>query len=204
MPNQSPTDRQATLQGLVEAALGGDVLTETDGGFIAVMSKGNPQIRRDIPAAFEMYGLLSHCLTTLPTGVAALATSEVRLAPGVLTDESVSRVVAMVPVDAGQLQWVAHWVADSLPSDTVRNMPGLLALPFEVQEHDGVRHLIPEWFAAYYVGSAKEHCVPVLTLRSVTLDARFADWVSIALERMGTFGLPCEHARRASTHRASQ
>jgi hypothetical protein len=64
-------DQQHWLSSLIQAAIGGDVITEEGGGFVAVMAQSNPHIRQDIPSAFEMYTLLEHFLagsivSTLP------------------------------------------------------------------------------------------------------------------------------------------
>ena len=61
-----------------------------------------------------------------------------------------------------------------------------------------VEHLLPEWFAAFYVRGEPGHCIPILALRSVLADQRFGgDWVAVALERMTAFALPQEQAASA-------
>ena len=190
-------DQQQWLHSLIHAAIGGDVLTEEGGGFVAVMAQSNPHIRQDIPCAFEMYTLLDHYLESsrmaaLPRGYAIAD-----LAPSILVDREAGRVLALIAVPELQMELIAFWMAEGLRSQTVKNMPGVLAMPFSIELRDGVEHLIPEWFAAFYVDGNPEHCVPILALRSVTCDDRFGDWVSIALERMQYFGLPCTSAADA-------
>lgn len=194
-PENNQADRQrAELAALVDSAIGGDVLTDSGGGFVAVMAKGNPNIKQDIPAAFDMYALLSHFLQKLPIYAVTLEEADALLAPAVLFDEPAGRIVLLIPVEKNELDAIAFWVAEGIRSNTVRAMGGILALPFSIETHDDVRHLIPEWFAAFYVDGSEDHCIPSLTFRSVTLDERFGDWVAIAFERMRVFGLPCEAA----------
>jgi hypothetical protein len=192
-------EKLADLNTLIASALGQDVdvILNTGGGFMSVMGRNNPNIQQDVPAAFEMYSLLMHFLTKAPVVLGPLGGSGPILSPAVHYDPAAGRVVLVMPVGAHELEFVAHWIAESLISGTVKAMAGLLALPFSVEMQDGARHLIPEWFGAFYVGGDEGKCVPVLTLKSVTLDERFADWVAIALQRMKTFELPCEKAQQS-------
>jgi hypothetical protein len=185
------------LLSLIEAAIAGDLLNEDRCGFVTVMARSKPHIRQDIPAAFEMYTLLTHYLGTLPLHAVTLGCSEVPLAPGILFDVPSGRLLVLIPVDAHQMEDIAYWVASGVRSPAVKAMAGLLALPFSIEAREETRHLIPEWFAAFYVGGSADHCVPVLALRSIVLDPRFADWVAVALERMPVFGLPCARADQA-------
>jgi hypothetical protein len=191
---------RSDIASLIQAAIGGDVIDNSDGGFVAVMAKGNPNVRQDIPAAFEMYTVLSHYLDKLPLYEVAFS-ADLLLTPAIFYDEQSSKLIALLPVQTGELDLIAYWVAGGIRSETVRKMGGVLALPFVIETHDEVRHLIPEWFAAFYVGANEDHCVPSLTMRSITLDERFGDWVAIAVERMATFGLPNAAASSATKHK---
>jgi hypothetical protein len=194
--------RKADIANLIQAAISGDVIDDADGGFIAVMAKSNPNVRQDIPAAFEMYTVLSHYLEKLPFYEVAF-NADLLLTPAIFCDKESSKLVALLPVQAGDLDLIAYWIAGGIRSDTVRKMGGVLALPFTIETHSEVRHLIPEWFAAFYVGGNEDHCVPSLTMRSITLDDRFGDWVAIAVERMTTFGLPNAAASSAIKHKTA-
>jgi len=193
----TPATTRAALQALIDEAIGGDVLAGADFGFVGVMARAAPAIRQDIAPAFEMYTLLSHYLGTLPLATSALDGVEVALAPAIHYDQSNGRLLALLPVGRNELALVAHWLADGLRSDVVKAMPGMLALPFSIETHDGRRHLLPEWFAAYYVDGKPAHCVPLLALASMADDGRVADWMAVAFERMALFGLPCGDARAA-------
>lgn len=144
-----------------------------------------------------MYTLLSYYLDQLPIYAVDLISADVLLTPAVLYDEPAGKLAALLPVQSGELDLLAYWVAGGIRSDTVRALPGILALPFSIETHNDVRHLIPEWFAAFYVRGSEDHCVPSLTMRSITLDERLGDWVSVALECMGVFGLPSAAASSA-------
>lgn len=196
--NKEAARHRTEISDLVQAAISGDVIEACGGGFIAVMAKSNPHVQQDIPAAFEMYTLLAHYLDKLPVHALALSSTSVLLAPAIFYDEPAGKLVALLPVQAGELDLIAYWVAGGIRSSTVRGMAGVLALPFSVEGHDNVRHLIPEWFAAFYVDGSEDHMVPSLTMRSITLDERFGDWVTVALERMEIFGLPSAAAHRAT------
>jgi hypothetical protein len=188
------------LLGMIDNAIGADVdvLADSGTGFVAVMGKkANMDIRQDVPAAFEMYTLLSHFMKTLPFHVSELGKADTVLSPSVHFDKANGRVVALIPIGAKELELVSFWLSEGLRSNTVKAMAGMLALPFSVEVHEDRSHLIPEWFAAFYVNGSEDHCVPMLALRSVTMDERFGDWVAIALERMQVFGLPCASAQNA-------
>lgn len=185
---------------MIEAAIGGDVLTDEGGGFLAIMGRSSPGIRQDVPAAFEAYTLLSHFLGVLPVRPVTMdaACPIIDLSPAILFDAAAARLVALLPIGAAELGVVAYWLTDSVRSDKIKQMAGVLALPFSIESHAGVEHLLPEWFAAFYVGGDPGHCIPISTLRSVLADQRFGgDWVSVALERMTAFALPQEQAARA-------
>jgi hypothetical protein len=194
---KSASDNQHWLRSLIQAAIGGDVLTEEGGGFVAVMAQSNPHIRQDIPSAFEMYTLLDHFLTSSTISILPRDDVIAELTPSILIDQEAERVIALISIPPLQLELIAFWLSEGLRSQTVKNMPGTLAMPFSIEVRDGVQHLIPEWFAAFYVDGKPEHCVPILALKSVTCDDRFGDWVSIALERMQHFSLPCTLASDA-------
>ncbi len=185
------------LEGMVERAIGGDVLTEKDGGFLAVMSKGSSMVRQDIPAAFEMCGLLHHYLAKYPVQQANFESADVLLSPSVQYDPGRKAVVLLMQIEAETLQYVACAIADNLRSDKVKAMPGVLAIPFAIETFEGEQFLLPEWFVAFYVDGNEDQCVPLLTGRSVTDDQRFGDWVNIAVERMAVFGLPRSAAQEA-------
>ena len=81
---------------MIEAAIGGDVLTDEGGGFVSIMGKSSPSIRQDIPAAFEAYTLLSHFLGRLPVRPVTLdaASPLPDLSPAILHDATAARLVA--------------------------------------------------------------------------------------------------------------
>jgi hypothetical protein len=201
--NQFAESHRTEIAALIESAIGGDVLNDSGGGFVGVMAKSNPNVMQDIPAAFEMYTLLSHYLGKLPIYSVTLSEADVLLAPSVLYDVAAKKVLVLIAVNARELDMIAYWAAGGIRSDTVRAMAGVLALPFSIETHDDTAHLIPEWFAAFYVGGNEDHCIPSLTLRSITLDERMGDWVAVALKRMPTFGLPCASASNATQHKTS-
>lgn len=203
MQSPDPLDAAAqrqVIEAMIESAIGGDVLTDEDGGFVKVMAKNKPHIQQDIPAAFEMYTLLSHFLPTLPLHAVALELTPPSLSPSIRFDQAQGRLVALIPLSAGEMELVAYWVSGGLRSDIVKAMAGILALPFSVETRDDVSHLVPEWFAAFYVGGSQEHCVPILTLPSITTDERIGDWVEVAFLRMPLFGMPCARASEAVKH----
>jgi len=186
-----PTQEQ--IGSLIEAAISGDVLLNEGGGLIALMSKSIVGIKKDIPAAFEMYTLLSHFLSRLPLVATQLDDDrpDVSLTPSILHDDANGRIVALLPIASGEFAEIAYWLADGLPSDRVKQMSGVLAICFSVERHADADRLLPEWFAAFYVEGNARHCIPILALRSITSDQSFSgDWVDIALQRMAVFCLP--------------
>jgi len=189
------------IEKLIQNAIGGDILTENDGGFIAVMSKKGVNVQNDIPVAFEMYSLLSFFMSSLPITDVELSDDmpEIALTPSILYDSATQRLVVLVPIGRQALSDVAYWISDNFRSDHVKQMPGILAIPFSIEMHDTVYHLLPEWFCAFYVDGDKNHCVPLLSFKSVMDNAQFGgDWVDVALKRMAAFCLPHEEALRAA------
>jgi len=185
------------IKGFVSKAIGGDIFDESTGGFVGVMARSSAGVQKDIPAAMEMYTLLDYFMYSLPLASRYLAfdAEPIPLEPGIVVSEQGDKIVALLPIQAQQLTEVAFWLADALPSREVKAMPGLLTLMFSVEAHDDVQHLLPEWTAAFYVQSNKDHCIPILALRSVLDDERFGgDWVTVALHRMSEFGLPQQAA----------
>lgn len=181
---------------LIHQAVGGDVLTNSGGGFIQVMAKSNPAINRDIPAAFEAYSLLEHLAERFaPCGVWNPTPGHVP-APGVHRGEA--RVLGAMNVGAGELPFIAHWLSNSVLSEKAKALPGRLVFAFTIETHDGCEHLLPEWWAAYFVDGDARHCIPLLTLPSITDDPRFSDWVNVALHRMAHFDLPVAAAQQAA------
>jgi hypothetical protein len=190
-------DARAELLGLIDVAISVDSASVDGGGFLSVMSRSRPHIQQDIPAAFEMYTLLSHHLLTLPLHLLSLEDATVAITPAITFDSHSGRVVALIRIEPRQLELIAYWVTAGLQSDTVRGMAGVLALPFSIEMHNEVPWLIPEWFAAFYIDTdaAGQRCIPILALPSVIQDERFVDWVVIAQQRMPMYGLSTGEAR---------
>ncbi|MBH3383299.1 hypothetical protein I5S53_04810 [Pseudomonas juntendi] len=189
------------LEAFVAQAIGGDVLAEAGGGFVGVMARSAPSIQKDIPVAFELYTLLEHFLKSLPIRREPISfdAPTLEIEPGIVVDQKGHKVVALLPIQAGQLGDVAFWLAEALPSREVKSLPGILALAFSVETHQDVKHLLPEWMAAFYVEGEGRHCVPILALKSVLEDERFGgDWVAVALHRLADFALPQAQAQQAA------
>jgi len=167
------------------------------GSMLAIMgAHENSSIAHDIPVAAEMLGLLRHFLPTLPYQVTK--DGLLALDPGIYDYTELGHVVALIPLHAGELDLVAYWLSQAMQSPKLVALPGMLALPFSIEIHDGQRWLIPEWFALFYVDRSPKHCVPLLAFRSVLNDGRFADWVPAALVRADSFGLRTEEATKAA------
>lgn len=193
-----------TLQALITQAISASERP----GFIQVMSnKDSRAVQNDVPAAFEMLTLLQHYLDQLPVTETLLTEDlpEIALTPGVLVDAAHKRVVLLVACEADTLPYVAHYVADRIPSNELKSRAGTLALTFVIETHGEQEHLIPEWHAAWYVANDPGHCIPVLALRSVLQDEQFSgDWVDVALHRMGVFRLPRAKALEALRPRTKE
>jgi len=163
-------------------------------GFLQVMGqKDSRAVQTDIPTVCEMLTLLQHYLVHLPITEMTLGEDlpEIALKPGVLVDDAHKRVLLLVACEADTLPYVAHYVADRIPSGELKARAGTLALSFVIETHGQTQHLIPEWHAAWYVANDPDHCIPVLALQSVLQDEHFSgDWVDLALQRMGVFRLP--------------
>lgn len=154
----------------------------------------NPRVGQDIAVASEMLGLLRHFMGKLPFQYFSSKTV-LSLEPGIYCDATASSLIALLPVGPSELSLVAYWLSEALENRKAVELPGLLALPFTIEEHGERQWLMPEWNAMYYIDSSVEHCMPMLALKSVLDDVRFSDWVSVALERADALGLPTGRAR---------
>ena len=169
-------------------------------GFITVMAGKSTEVQQDIPAAFESYGLLSHFLHHLPVRHTALSDKDppVELAAAIHFDADNGRLLALVPIGIGELDAVAHWYTASIMSTAVKQMQGLLALPFSLETHAETEVLIPDWCAAFFANGKSFHCIPILTLRSIlSKEAVGQDWVNAALARLRTYALPVSAAMQS-------
>lgn len=189
------------LQELVSNELECDVLSNTGTGFISVMSSTKQKlVKADIPAAFEAYSLLSLAMDKYPAlhGQLTNTTDTISINRGTVYDESNKRVVTLIPIQEGELEYCAQWLTDNLHSTKAKQFAGTLALCFSIEDHANESHLIPEWFAGFYVESDENRLIPLLSLKSfiANLD-KDVDWVGVALERMRFFGLPCAVAQAA-------
>jgi hypothetical protein len=169
----------------------------TRDGFITVMGAKQQDVQQDIPAAFEAYTLLLHFLPQQSVVHTTLSDDQPlkAFAPAVYFDADSGRVLALIPVGANELESIAYWCTLNIMSKTVKQMPGLLALPFSLEVHAEMEVLIPDWCAAFFVDGQTSHCVPILLMRSMlTQEVVAQDWVRATLERLRVFGLPTEAA----------
>ena len=176
-------DTLILLRELIDDAISGN-------GFIELMSQKTPN---DIPMAFEMYTLLGYFLEKLPLKEVKLqiGATEISLEQTILYDMENSRVIALISVNENELQEIAYWLADGIPSSLIKEKSGILALPFSIEKHNDEPYLIPEWFAVLYIDQDPEQFIPLLTLKSILNNEQFGgDWVDIALKRMDIFSLP--------------
>ncbi|MDR2208080.1 MAG: hypothetical protein LBE22_03800 [Azoarcus sp.] len=159
------------------------------------------EIRQDIPAAFDAYTLLLHFLDSLPVEHTALSDEppSVELAPAIHFDANRGRVLALIPISVGELDAISYWYTLNMMSKTVKQMPGLLALPFCLETHAKMEVLIPDWCGAFFVDGEPSHCVPILVMRSMlSQKAVGQDWVDAALARLRVFALPTDAARQSA------
>ncbi|MCL2876711.1 MAG: hypothetical protein FWF12_10605 [Betaproteobacteria bacterium] len=187
-------DTLTYLQTLADAALG----TE-ENAFISIMAKKSRHVRQDIPAAFDAYAMFSYFLHKIPIKDATLSDEgvPVELAPAIYFDRDNGRVLALIPIGVGELSAVSYWCTNSMMSETIRQMPGLLALPFSLETHAETEMLIPDWCAAFFVDGHAKHCVPILVLQSMlSYEAVGQDWVGAALARLRVFSVPVDTARQ--------
>lgn len=185
------------IEALTNAALCGEVLYRDMAQASVLRTMGNSALQsRDVPVAMEMIALLQHFAPRLGvldnTGLGDDG-QDVELAPGVLWGGS--KLLLLIDVPAGQFEDISHWVADSLPSAKIKAMPGILALPFTIEqkgdEADAQALLFPEYFAVFYPHGKADNAFLTLTMRSVLEhEAIGGDWVDAAVARMGFYGLP--------------
>lgn len=182
------------IQTMINTAISQDVFNNGEAGFISIMAKKGSQTMQDIPAAFEAYTLLEHFISKIPL---IHCHSSYEIIPSIVALPN-DKLVALFPIEDAELAIVAHWLTSNLVSDIVKQMPGVLAIPFSIEMHEETEFLLPEWFGVFYVDSDSNHGIPILTLRSILNDTHFqGDWVNIALERMSAFGLPADKAKEA-------
>ena len=187
---------RSVIASLTSAAMGGDWEADDKASVLQVMGR-DPVKARDVPVAMEMVALLQHFADRLAVrdvpGLGEVGSQDVELSPGIVWGGS--KLLALLDIPAGAFEDMAHWIADSLPSEKIRAMPGVLALPFTIENQgdgdDAQAVLFPDWIAVFYPHARAEHAFPILTLRSILAsDAFGGDWVDAAVGRMGFYGLP--------------
>lgn len=187
---------RSVIASLTNAAMGGDWEAGDKASVLQVMGC-DPLKARDVPVAMEMVALLQHFADRLAVRdvpeMGEVGSQDVELSPGIVWGGS--KLLALLDIPAGAFEEMAHWIADSLPSAKIRAMPGVLALPFTIENkgegEDAQAVLFPDWIAAFYPHARAEHAFPILTLRSVLANEAFGgDWVDAAVGRMGFYGLP--------------
>lgn len=173
-------------------------------GFISLMVLKGNEVLKDVPIVFEMFSLLAYATSKLPIAVFDFENdAEIDLNQfknTIVVSEAKNKLILLLTVNAGDLPYVAHWIADSIPSQQVKNMAGLLAIPFSIELHAGKPFILPEWCAAFYVNNNREHCIPTVTLRSMAnsnIESFSGDWIENALHRLSFFNLPVRDAREA-------
>ena len=186
-----------SIASLTDAALGGD-WKDGDGSILKVMGR-NAVHARDVPVATEMIALLQHFVSDLEIRPApALGhdhAPDVSLSPGIVWGDGKFLLLLDVPADT--FEYLAHWIADRLPSAQIKAMPGVLALPFTIEPKgdDNRLFLFPDWFSVFYPYGRKESAFPILGLQSVLMNESFGgDWVKAAVGRMGFYSLPRQAA----------
>lgn len=190
------------LTQLATQAITGDWMVSGDGSMpngdasvIDSMGAMGSDVRHDIPAAFEAISLLLSALAETPKVHRLHSDDELAIMPGIHANET--KVVLLLHVAAGQLQYVAHFCVGALPPGLAA-LGGTLALMYEVGTHDGVRRLFPDWQAAFYARHDAKHCFPVKILSSAAERNGLDDWAGAALYRIESYGLPCEDAIKAN------
>ena len=187
---------RSVIASLTNAAMGGDWEADDKASVLQVMGR-DPLKARDVPVAMEMVALLQHFVDRLAVRdvpeMGEVGSQDVGLSPGIVWGGS--KLLALLEIPAGAFEEMAHWIADSLPSAKIRAMPGVLALPFTIENkgegEDAQAVLFPDWIAVFYPHARAEHAFPILTLRSVLANDAFGgDWVDAAVGRMGFYGLP--------------
>lgn len=177
------------LQALAMAAMG-------ESGFISALACKSPKVWQDISASFDAYALLLHFLDKLPVNLSALTDSSVlaELAPAIHFDPDNSRVLAIIPMDVGELDVISCWCPNSMPSGIIKQTPGLLVLPFSLEVHEKTEVLVPEWCAAFFMSGKVSLCIPLLILQAILLQDVdvTGNWGNAALARLRDFSLPVD------------
>lgn len=174
-------------------------------GTIQLMARKGPAFQKDIPAASEFYAFLLSALNKTAVQQTSLDEDAARVsiaAPAVHHDEDTRRVLVLANIAAGMLPYEAHWITQGLFSASLKEQAGVLALPFMIQPESEATsahcHLMPDWFAAFYVDGNPAHCIPILALKSMQESQLSGfDWVELALLRMAHYGLPQQDALNA-------
>lgn len=188
---------QIWISGLVSQAISGDVLSGEDGDWLMAMGGKDVDVQHDIPRAYEMVTLLGYYAQSLPVHEHDLdhVSSPIALNPSISIDRAKGKLLLLAHIEAGDLPYIAHWVADAVPSEHIKRKPGILAVPFQIQVFDDKERLMPDWFSAFYVNASSEHCIPIFALRSIgNCDQFGGDWVDMALHRMTAYRLPQKQA----------
>ena len=191
------TEIRDSIASLTDSALCGE-WKESDDSILKIMGR-NAAYARDVPVATEMIALLQHFAPALEIRHAPELghdhAPDVHLSPGIVWGDGKFLLLLDVPADT--FEYIAHWIADRLPSAQIKAMPGILTLPFTIEPKgdDGRLFLFPDWFSVFYPYGWKDNVFPILGLKSVLMNESFGgDWVKAAIGRMGFYSLPRREA----------
>lgn len=207
MSNVSDTDSVMAVRQrialLTDAALCGN--WSENAGASVLQAMGRSEVRAkacDIPAAMEMVSLLQlysqTANVTCVDSIGEFGDDDVDLVPGIVTTGN--KLLLKLDVPAGDLEYIAHWISDALPSAELKAMPGILVIPFTIEVIENPNEepqsaLFPDWMSVFYPHGNEDHAFPILVLKSVlTSDSFLNDWVNLAVARLSVYGLPRKKA----------
>ncbi len=192
---------RAEIATLTDAAMCGDWEFGEAASVLRAMGRNTLQAK-DVPGAMEMVALLQHFaprVRVIDTPCLGEDGKDVELAQGIVWGDG--KLLLLIEIPEGEFENIAYWVADTLPSSKIKAMPGVLALPFTIEnageDGSGQRVLFPDWFAVFYPHGMAEHAFATLVLRSMlSHEALGGDWVDVAVGRMAYYALPREKAEK--------
>ena len=159
-----------------------------EGGLIA--SIGNDNIKaQDIPRIAESFSLLAYFVEKLP--IYSFSGQALNIEPCIILDKT--KLVLMLHVNEGSATHVCHWLFDTICSPKLRDMAGIVAVPFVFAQVKGELHIVPDWFFVFYPEGGEFFFVPAVISKSVlSNDDVGEEWASFVVGEMNNYCLPTE------------
>ena len=166
-----------------------------DGGLISIMGNNNEKIK-DVPVVSEALSCLLNALNSETIKFETVSEDQSNIdnfSERVVYRKSPEQILYFMDIKEDTISERIFWAAEKLPA-IIKEKKGTYIFLYSIEEYNGIKRLIPEWFNLFYMDNNVNTCVPILACYSVLNYPEFSDWVPVSLYRSETFFLPVQAA----------